>query len=571
MYTPAMGGAGAGGLVGLGVERGVGRSGSCDVTMIGPPTPAQYGVLPVRLRLASVSAVCITMRHASARVRVARRRECSIRAGGFRSAIFIAFVVLLFSSAVRAQATFYWDINGNTAGAGGASPSATWSTANADKNWSTSSAGTSGGNKKWTSGNFAVFSAGTDATGAYTVTVSGTQTTAGITVGEGSPVFSGGTISLTGAAPTVSIAASSIATFNSLIASTSGLTKTGTGTMILANTANAYSGATNINAGTLQLGVNNSIPNGSAVSVASGATLDVNSKTETVGSLAGAGNITLSAGALTAGGANTSTTFSGVLSGTNASSFSKTGTGTLTLSGANTFASTVLVSAGTVLAGAQDVFNSANQITVSTGSILNLADFSQTIASLTSNGTLALGPSATDTLTLTGGASMLGGTLTGAGTIIVGLGGSLTLGANFNAPSLNIVLNGGSLFLNGTTDTLGTLSITGNSILDFGPSTNSILTVQNVTFGTTSLALTINNWASLQDYFYSTNFTGATPNVRGATPENQIAFTGFSAANTMWQSSDHQITPMPEPSTYGAIFLAFTTIVVVWRRFAGKG
>lgn len=62
----------------------------------------------------------------------------------------------------------YWDINGATAGAGGASPAGTWNSGSAL--WSTSPAG-SVATAPWVSGRNAVFSAGSDATGSYTVTV----------------------------------------------------------------------------------------------------------------------------------------------------------------------------------------------------------------------------------------------------------------------------------------------------------------------------------------------------------------------------------------------------------------
>jgi spermidine/putrescine-binding protein len=82
----------------------------------------------------------------------------------------------------------------------------------------------------------------------------------------------------------------------------------------------------------------------------------------------------------------------------------------------------------------------------------------------------------------------------------------------------------------------------------------------------TKQTLTITNWANGVDYFFATNWTGATANVRGAAPMNQVAFTGFSAASTAWQSYDQQITPVPEPSTYGALLIAFAGAVTLWRR-----
>jgi fibronectin-binding autotransporter adhesin len=63
-----------------------------------------------------------------------------------------------------------------------------------------------------------------------------------------------------------------------------------------------------------------------------------------VGSVSGGGTITLGAGFLTAGGDNSDTTFSGVISGTGG--LTKTGTGTFTLSGANTFTGTATIDAG---------------------------------------------------------------------------------------------------------------------------------------------------------------------------------------------------------------------------------
>src|SRR5436309_7226819 len=74
-------------------------------------------------------------------------------------------------SATSIPATLYWDINGATAGAGGASPSGIWDAATT-ANWSSSSAGTVA-TVVWTSGDSPQFSAGTDATGPFTVTVNG--------------------------------------------------------------------------------------------------------------------------------------------------------------------------------------------------------------------------------------------------------------------------------------------------------------------------------------------------------------------------------------------------------------
>jgi hypothetical protein len=81
----------------------------------------------------------------------------------------------------------YWDVNGSTAGAGGPTPSGTWDAT--ATNWNPVVDGT-GTTQAWTNtADTAVFSAGTDATGAYTITITGTQTTGGVTIEDGTAVF----------------------------------------------------------------------------------------------------------------------------------------------------------------------------------------------------------------------------------------------------------------------------------------------------------------------------------------------------------------------------------------------
>jgi autotransporter-associated beta strand protein/T5SS/PEP-CTERM-associated repeat protein len=77
------------------------------------------------------------------------------------------------------------------------------------------------------------------------------------------------------------------ATLAGTISGAGGLAKTGAGTLTLSG-ASSYSGATAVNAGTLQAGAANAFAPGSAFTVASGATLDLNNFNQTIGSLAGA-------------------------------------------------------------------------------------------------------------------------------------------------------------------------------------------------------------------------------------------------------------------------------------------
>lgn len=127
------------------------------------------------------------------------------------------------------------------------------------------------------------------------------------------------------------------------------ITKEGSGTWTLSG-ASTYTGATTINAGTLRIsGGVNRLPIATAVTIANtaGATLDLNSLNQQIGSLAGGGTtggaVTLGSGTLTVGN-TTNTNFGGNISGTGG--LTKVGTGTLTISGNNGYSGTTTISAG---------------------------------------------------------------------------------------------------------------------------------------------------------------------------------------------------------------------------------
>jgi len=353
--------------------------------------------------------------------------------------------------------TLYWDRNGSTAGAGTA-PSGTWSSSAA--NWSSSSAGTAA-TTAWTSGDLAVFSAGSTSTGSFTVTVSGTVTASSMIVQEGNGTFTGGMINVTGTTPQVNVVAGSTTTINSQIASSGGFYKTGDGTLVVGSTANAWSGPTVVRAGTLTLGTSNVLPSGTDLNVESGATFNLNSYTQTIDALSGAGVLQLAGGTLIVGAANGSSTFAGSFASGDTGKLQKTGTGTL------------------------------------------------------------------------------------------------TFGAGMNLAGGNLVLNGGTLALGGFTSTFSTLTVTANSTLDF--SGMSVLNVSslNVNSGVT---LTVTNWADTVDFFYSL----LNP---GSANLGRIVFTGYSAGNTKWESFDHEITPVPEPASYGAMFMLAALMACAWLHF----
>lgn len=168
-------------------------------------------------------------------------------------------------------------------------------------------------------------------------------------------------------------------------------------------------------------------------------------------------------------------------------------------------------------------------------------------------------------LTKTGSAILtLGGANTYTGVTTVS-GGTLQAGVN-QAFSGGLDLSGATLALNGKSVTVGVLNITGASTIDFGNASASSLTVTTLNFDV-GATLTITNWANAVDFFYATNFTGATVDSRGTGAAVKILFNGpGSGINTLWQNFDKQITPVPEPSTYGLLFLMLSTCCYVWHR-----
>jgi len=154
------------------------------------------------------------------------------------------------------------------------------------------------------------------------------------------------------------------ATLAGTIGGAGGLTKIGAGTLTLSGSS-SYSGATVVNAGTLQAGATSAFAPLSAFTVASGATLNLASFNQTIGSLAGAGSVTLGSATLTTGNDNTSTTFSGGVSGSGG--LTKIGAGALTLLGSNSYSGATAVNAGTLTVNGS-IANSA--VTVNSGATL---------------------------------------------------------------------------------------------------------------------------------------------------------------------------------------------------------
>jgi fibronectin-binding autotransporter adhesin len=310
--------------------------------------------------------------------------------------------------------------------------------------------------------------------------------------------------------------------------STIGLTKTGTGTLTLGG-ANTYSGATTVSAGTLKAGLTTAFSANSAFTVGVSSTLDLNGHSNSVGSLAGGGTVTNSsatAAILTEGADNTSTTFSGSLSnGGSTIGLTKTGTGTLILTGANTYSGGTTISAGTLQIG-----NGGGSGSI-TGNVLD-----QGTLAFDLNGplTFAGNVSGPGTLSQIGtGTTTLSGTNTYSGVTTVSAGTLQADSATAFSASSAFTVNA-TLDLNGFSSTVGSLAGSGTVtdsvvtpvILTTGGNNTSTTFSGTLTDGTGSLAL-IKNGSGTLTLIGANTYSGATTVSAGTLQAGSL--TAFSA------------------------------------------
>lgn len=322
--------------------------------------------------------------------------------------------------------TLYWDVNGSTAGAGGASPNGTWDSSTT--NWNNAAAG-DGDALAWASGGAATFSAGSDATGTYTIAVSGTQSASQITFEDGSPTLTGGQVNLTGSLHTILTSSGVTATIGSVVGGSVGFIKDGSGTLVL-TASEVYSGDTAINAGTLQVGsggTTGSLPTGSAITTTG--TLVFNRGNSVTQGTDFSGAAIAGTGGLTQGGG-----------------------GTLTLNAANTFSGTTRALAGTLhLSNSLALQNSTLDLNgVDTGAVVFDSSLSaSTVGALNGSRNLALANAAASALALTVGNAngSYSGALSGTGSLAKAGTGTQTL-------------SGANTYAGGTTINAGTLQFT---------------------------------------------------------------------------------------------------------------
>jgi outer membrane autotransporter protein len=188
---------------------------------------------------------------------------------------------------------------------------------------------------------------------------------------------------------------SGVLTHNGTVSGSGALAKTGPGTLVL-GVNNSYTGGTVLKDGRINLGQSVALGSGT-LAMNEGTTLGFASDGLNLSNavvLIGTSDPVVDTGMFTQ-------TLSGVISG--GGGLTKNGSGTLVLSGSNTYAGDTIVTAGGLRGGAADAFSPASAHTVAAGAMIETGGFDQRVAALASSGTVNLvGAHAGTTLTVTG-------------------------------------------------------------------------------------------------------------------------------------------------------------------------
>jgi fibronectin-binding autotransporter adhesin len=305
---------------------------------------------------------------------------------------------LLLTTGVDAQ--LYWDINGSTAGAGGPTPTGVWDTTT--HNWNNNSGGTTG-TGTWSANNVAVFSAGTDATGTFTVTIAAGTTipgVSGITFEEGAVTIAGGDASskITLVNPTINAVTGTHTISAVLDGSTTSVSKQGAGTVILSGNNNF--GQLDLFAGTVSVSSDANLGLSTGFTRFWGGTLAVTSSFSTSRPF----SFDNGSGSFDIVGASTTLSLTSNLYRSLSYNLDKIGAGTLELTQSAFGSGTATINGGTIRLTNGSALGTG-QITINTGT-LELANVTLSFAPLVlNNGSKLLG---TGTASYTNGSPTVG-------------------------------------------------------------------------------------------------------------------------------------------------------------------
>lgn len=371
--------------------------------------------------------------------------------------------------------------------------------------------------------------------------------------GTGSPTITLGTGNLT-------VTSSSDTSFSGAIGGSGVFNKAGSSKLTFVTGTNGYTGATNINAGTLSISSANNLSGTSQINLASGSTLEITSGitlakpiaittsatiSQTTGTttlsntISGDTLVKAGAGTLILTGANSysgSTVSEGTLQGTtatllgnidnsgvvvfdqavggtysnsisNSGSVTKQGAGVLTFTASNSYTGGTTISVGTLALSGSGALASTGTVTVNTGTVFDISQVttSATIGDLDGSGTAAANLGSKN-LIVSGGT--FSGTINDGGigggtaaTLTKQGSGTLTL-SNTNTYSGGTSINGGAISVSADAnlgDAAGALDFDGGTLIATGSFTLSSFTapIRSSTIGSNGGTIQVNSGLTL--------------------------------------------------------------------------
>ncbi|ENP99382.1 autotransporter-associated beta strand repeat-containing protein [Brucella abortus] len=239
-----------------------------------------------------------------------------------------------------------------------------------------------------------------------------------------------------------------------VISGTGGLMKSGTGTVTLSG-VNTYTGGTTLTAGTLAAASDNNLGGASGGLTFNGGTLQVMGTSWTSTNRA----VSLQAGGGTFDIEDAANNFAVTQGVAGAGGLTKSGSGTLTLSGANSYTGATTVSAGTLVVANDNTGGGTTTVDVGAGLQIGTGGVSGSLAGdIVNNGTLVVDRS---------NAFDLANVISGTGSLTKNGAGTLTL-SGVNSYTGGTTVSAGILTLTGDNTGGGTTTVDAGAVLQIG-------------------------------------------------------------------------------------------------------
>jgi len=340
-----------------------------------------------------------------------------------------------------------------------------------------------------------------------------------------------------------------------------GLTKTGAGTLTL-SASNGYTGATAINAGTLNLANANALAGGGNLTFGGG-TLQYSATNQADYSA----RIANSGSAISIDTNGQTVSFASSLASSNTGGLTKLGAGTLALSAANNYRGGTTVTSGSLQIGNANALGTGG-LTVN-GGTFDLAGNSVSVPAFSgAGGNVTNSVSGTSTLTAntSGTATYNGNIADGAGSVVLtnSGAGTLILGGSLTMTGLNASNGVTQLTQSGS---IGAVNVAAGATLSMAANSSGIrnvLSISSLTIsGFTSTLASANNAAVNSAAYTSVASSAQSPNA-GVLTDTGVSLTQAAAATATAPASPEAV---PEPGTLGLLMAGAISLL---RRRAGK-